>query len=57
MYVISYDITSDRLRNKIAKVLLGYHFSSMGKSVPTKAVQGLQDRLETMWLTSDALSI
>ncbi|MFG6321969.1 MAG: hypothetical protein K1W41_10670 [Lachnospiraceae bacterium] len=37
--------------------MLGYHFSSMGKSVPTKAVQGLQDRLETMWLTSAALSI
>lgn len=24
MYVISYDIVSDRLRNKVAKVLLGY---------------------------------
>lgn len=24
MYVISYDISSDRLRNKVAKVLLGY---------------------------------
>ena len=24
MYVVSYDITSDRLRNKIAKTLEGY---------------------------------
>lgn len=37
--------------------LLGYHFSSTGKSIPAKAVQGLQDRLETMWLTSSALSM
>lgn len=37
--------------------MLGYHFSAAGKSIPTKAVQGLQDRLETMWLTSSALSI
>ena len=37
--------------------MLGYHFSSTGKSIPTKAVQGLQDRLEMMWLTSSALSI
>ena len=28
--------------------MLGYHFSSTGKSIPTKAVQGLQDRLEMM---------
>lgn len=37
--------------------MLGYHFSSKGKSIPSKAVQGLQDRLETMWLTSAALPI
>ncbi len=37
--------------------MLGYHFSSEGKSIPTKAVQGLQDRLETMWLTSPELSL
>ncbi len=24
MYIVSYDITSDRLRNKVAKILLGY---------------------------------
>ena len=24
MYVVSYDIGSDKLRNKVAKVLLGY---------------------------------
>lgn len=37
--------------------LLGYHFSVKGKSIPAKAVQSLQDRLETMWLTSANLSI
>lgn len=28
--------------------MLGYHFSDKGKSVPTKAVKSLQERLETM---------
>lgn len=37
--------------------LLGYHFSVKGKSIPEKALQSLQDRLETMWLTSANLSI
>ncbi len=37
--------------------LLGYHFSVRGKSIPNKAIQSLQDRLETMWLTSSALPI
>ena len=37
--------------------MLGYHFSLSGKSVPSKALQGLQDRLETMWLTSSELSL
>lgn len=37
--------------------LLGYHFSVKGKSIPAKAVESLQDRLETMWLTSANLSI
>ncbi|MDE5823313.1 MAG: hypothetical protein K2H91_01305, partial [Lachnospiraceae bacterium] len=32
--------------------LLGYHFSIKGKSIPVKAVQSLQERLEMMWLTS-----
>lgn len=32
--------------------VLGYHFSLNGKSVPVKAVQNLQERLESMWLTS-----
>lgn len=37
--------------------LLGYHFSAGGKSIPNKAIQSLQDRLETMWLTSSTLPI
>lgn len=37
--------------------LLGYHFSAEGKSVPAKAIQSLQERLETMWLTSPELSL
>lgn len=35
--------------------MLGYHFSLEGKSIPAKAIQGLQDRLEIMWLTSPEL--
>ncbi len=31
---------------------LGYHFDSTGKSIPKKAEESLQNRLETMWLTS-----
>lgn len=37
--------------------MLGYHFSLEGKSIPSKALQGLQDKLETMWLTSPELSL
>ncbi len=37
--------------------MLGYHFSLAGKLVPSKAIQGLQDRLATMWLTSSGLSL
>lgn len=37
--------------------LLGYHFSIKGKSIPVKAVQSLQERLEMMWLTSANLPI
>ena len=36
---------------------LGYAFDSEGKSVPKKAEENLQERLETMWLTSADLSI
>lgn len=36
---------------------LGYHFDLSGKSIPVKAEQNLQERLETMWLTNVSLSI
>lgn len=36
---------------------LGYHLSSEGKSIPDKAKQNLQERLEMMWLTSAERSI
>lgn len=36
---------------------LGYHFDLSGKSIPVKAEQNLQERLETMWLTNVALSV
>lgn len=36
---------------------LGYHFYDIGKAVPQKAEQNLQDRLEMMWLTSSELPI
>lgn len=31
---------------------LGYHFDFSGKSIPAKAEDNLEERLETMWLTS-----
>lgn len=31
---------------------LGYHLSSLGKTIPDKAKKNLQERLEMMWLTS-----
>ena len=31
---------------------LGYHFDSSGKAIPAAAEQNLDERLETMWLTS-----
>lgn len=37
--------------------MLGYRFSTKGKSIPAKAVLSLQERLETMWLTSSDLPI
>ncbi len=36
---------------------LGYHFNLSGKSIPVKAEQNLQERLETMWLTNVTLSV
>lgn len=33
-------------------IYLGYQFTPNGRSVPAKAVSSLNDRLETMWLTS-----
>ncbi len=36
---------------------LGYHFDSSGKSIPSKAEDNLNDRLETMWLTSGNVDI
>lgn len=36
---------------------LGYHFDGKGKSVPVKAELGLQDRLESMFLTATGMSV
>lgn len=36
---------------------LGHHLSASGKSVPDKAKQNLQERLEIMWLTSVEMSL
>lgn len=33
---------------------LGYHLSEKGRTIPAKAEQSLEDRLETVWLSSDA---
>lgn len=33
---------------------LGYHLSGKGKAIPAKAEQSLENKLETIWLTSDA---
>lgn len=37
---------------RIGVDFLGHHLSSSGKTIPDKAKQNLQERLETMWLTS-----
>ena len=36
---------------------LGYHFDTLGKSIPSKAEDNLYERLEMMWLTSGNISI
>lgn len=36
---------------------LGYHFAEDGKSIPVKAELNLQDRLESMFLTTTGLSV
>lgn len=36
---------------------LGYHLDSKGKSIPAKAEDRLNDRLETMWLTNPTLDV
>lgn len=36
---------------------LGYHFAEGGKSIPVKAELNLQDRLESMFLTTTGLSV
>ncbi|MDO5423015.1 MAG: CRISPR-associated primase-polymerase type A1 [Eubacteriales bacterium] len=36
---------------------LGYHISAKGKTVPVKAEQKLQDRLEWMWLSSQGQTL
>lgn len=36
---------------------LGYHLDQNGKSVPVKAEQNLKERLESMFLTSSALTV
>ena len=36
---------------------LGYHFDTRGKSVPAKAEQNLEERLEAMWISSSGMAI
>ncbi len=36
---------------------LGYHFGSTGMAIPAKAERNLEERLETMWLTSSEKTV
>ena len=61
MYVISYDITSDRLRNKVAKILLGYgrrvQYSVFECRISQKSFEELYKRLALIMTDSDEGSI
>ena len=61
MYVISYDITSDRLRNKIAKVLLGYgrrvQYSVFECHISQKCFEELYKKLAPLMIDYDEGSI
>lgn len=61
MYVISYDITSDRLRNNVAKVLLGYgrrvQYSVFECRITQKSFEELYKKLALLMLDADDGSI
>ena len=61
MYVISYDITSDRLRNKVAKVLSGYgrrvQYSVFECRISQKSMEELYKRLALLMADADESSI
>lgn len=61
MYVVSYDITSDRRRNKIAKILEGYgrriQYSVFECRLTEKKYQELYRKLMQMMIETEAGSI
>lgn len=61
MYVISYDIAGDKLRNKIAKVLLGYgrrvQYSVFECRISQKRFEELYRKLALLMAGSDEGSI
>ena len=61
MYVISYDITNDRRRNKIAEVLLGYgkrvQYSVFECRISQKSFEELYKRLALLMADTDDGSI
>lgn len=61
MYVISYDISNDRLRNKVAKVLSGYgkrvQYSVFECRIQQKSFEELYIRLALLMADADEGSI
>lgn len=61
MYVISYDITSDRLRGKVAKTLSGYgkrvQYSVFECRIAQKSFEELYKKLALLMLDADEGSI
>lgn len=62
VYMERYGLALDEEKTVLAAAeqgieLLGYHFDETGKSVPTKAETGLQERLEALFLLSPGLSV
>ena len=61
MYVISYDISSDRLRNKVAKVLLGYgkrvQYSVFECRISQKRFEELYKKMALLMVDTDEENI
>lgn len=57
MYIVSYDVSSDRLRNKIVKVLLNYgqrvQYSVFECEIPRKSFEQMYQKLAVLMAASE----